>query len=109
MRPIHAGHGDLNDGEAGDKGHERNEAERSVGVLAQAFPVKVFRCDGLLEEDGLGKNEDGSGHGDWVTREEDDRGGGDVCPDIAAEYEDAYLGEDTGFSKKPCHDVRSLG
>lgn len=109
MRPFHAGHGDLNDGEASDEGHERNEAERCVDVLAPAFPVKVFWCDGLLEEDGLGENEDGSGHGDWVAREEDDRGGGDACPDVAAEYEDAYFGEDASLTKKPSHEARSLG
>jgi hypothetical protein len=35
--------------------------------------------------------------------------GGDVCPDVAAEYEDAYFGDDAGSNKRPSHDVRSLG
>lgn len=108
MRPFHLGHGDLHGGETGDEGHERSQVERCVEVLASTLPVKVFGRDGLLDKDGLGEDENRSGHGDQVTREEDDVRGGDACPDAAAKYEDACLGEDAGFGKKPSYDARSL-
>lgn len=78
-----------------------------MDILATAFPVRVISSDGLLEENGLRENKDGRGHGNWVPGEEDCRGGGHVYPDVAAKYEDAYFGEDTGYCGKPSHDVRS--
>lgn len=108
MRPFHLRHGDFHDGETSDEGNERSEVERRVDVLASALAVKIFGRDGLLDKDGLGEDENGRGHGDRVAREEDDGGGGDACPDAAAEHQDACLREEACFGKQSSHDARSL-
>lgn len=108
MRLIQTGLGDLDDGEACDEGHERNEVERCVNVLAPSLPAKVISCDSLLEEGGLGKNEDGDRHGGRVAREEVNGVRGDLCPDAAAEHEDANFGDDDANSNESLsHDVGS--
>lgn len=98
----------FNNSEASNEGYKCNNVERHVDVLTLALPVQVFRCNGLLEEDRLGESEDGYRHGDWVAGEEANGARGDVCPDVAAEYEDAYFGDDAGSNKGPSHDARSL-
>lgn len=96
MRPLAADLIDLNDGEACDEGYKGEEVEHGVDILPGALLLRVIECDGLLDECGLGEGEDGDGHGNRVAGEEDEGGGADVCPDVAAEDEDAYLGDDAG-------------